>query len=275
MNGICPTQYHIPAGAGWQAVAGVVTEEQLVCLHVNGRELATLMCTPRDLDELALGFLRSEALIAGPDDIAALTVSAHETCVDVWLKPGIPFTVPERKIITSGCGGGTTFADLQARRAPLTSTLTVEAAQLYARMHEMYRAAELYEATQGLHTAALADAERLLLVAEDIGRHNAVDRIGGKAWKQGLDTAGQFLLSTGRISSEMLHKAARLGIPVVASRTSPTSLSVALAEAWNITVVGYLRRDRLRVYSAPQRVLNTYTLAVFPEKTSAAQSAEI
>jgi FdhD protein len=254
MDGIHPTQYYVHTDAGWQAVAGAVTEEQLVCLHVNGHELATLMCTPRDLDELALGFLRAEEIITQRDDVDALTVSAQAACVDVWLKPHVRFTPPRRKVITAGCGGGTTFADLQARREPLSSTLTVEAGQLFARMQDMYQASDLYGATQGIHTAALADSTQILLVAEDIGRHNAVDRLWGKALKQGRSTGGRLLLSTGRISSEMLIKAARMGAPIVASRTSPTSLSVALAEAWNITVVGYVRRGAFRVYSAAQRI---------------------
>lgn len=254
MNGIHPARYYAHTSAGWQAVAGVVTEEELVCVYVNGQELATLMCTPRDLDELALGFLRAEEIITHYGDVDALTVSTQAACVDVWLKPHIRFTPPGRKVITSGCGGGVTFTDLQARREPLSSTLTVEAGQLFARMQDMYQASDLYQATQGIHTAALADSAQILLVAEDIGRHNAVDRLWGKALKQSLSTSGRLLLSTGRISSEMLLKAARMGTPIVASRTSPTSLSVALAEAWNITVVGYVRRGAFRVYSGAQRI---------------------
>jgi len=256
MHGIHPTEYVKHSSSGWQLVAGAVTEERLVCVHVNGQELATLMCTPRDLDELALGFLRAEAIITSRADVAALTVSAQATCVDVWLQPHVAFTPPQRRIVTSGCGGGTTFADWQAQRQPVTAALTIDVTQLFARMRDMYQAAELYAATQGLHTAALADGERLLLVAEDIGRHNAVDRLGGQALKQDLATAGRLLLSTGRISSEMLGKAARLGVPIVVSRTSPTSLSVALAEAWNITIVAYLRQDRMRVYTHPERVIS-------------------
>ncbi len=100
---------------------------------------------------------------------------------------------------------------------------------------------EHYKASRGIHGAALADRERLLVLAEDVGRHNAVDKIKGEALLRAIPTADRILLSTGRISSEMLLKAARMGVPVVASRTSPTEMAVGLAEQLGITVVGYVR----------------------------------
>ncbi len=253
MNGIHSSPYRTYENGAWTPIDGNVTEEAQVCLHVNGQEIATLMCTPRDLDELALGFLRAEGIIQSSAEVEVLTIAAHQTCVDVWLKKNISFEPPKRHIRTSGCGGGVTFDDMKGQRPPLEWMTAIQPEQIFARMHELYQAAELYEATQGIHTAALADNEQILLVAEDIGRHNAVDRIWGKAMKQNIPTAGRILLSTGRISSEMLNKAAKMEVPIVASRTSPTSLSVTLAEAWNITLIGYVRRNTLRVYAGPER----------------------
>jgi FdhD protein len=105
-----------------------------------------------------------------------------------------------------------------------------------------------------VHTSALSDGERLLLVAEDVGRHNTIDKLRGLALMQGVDTHDCILLSSGRISSEMLNKAAKMDVPVVASRTSPTSLSVALAQAWGIALIGYVRQNRLTVYAGAERV---------------------
>jgi FdhD protein len=254
MKGIYPTNYQLYTDAGENPVEGAVTEEAQVCLHVNGHELATVMCTPIDLDELALGFLRAEGIIGGLDDVEVLTVSAHDTCVDIWLRKDVSFEPPTRRVITSGCGGGLTFADLRVQQQPLNSDMTIAPDQLTARMRDVFQASGLYKVTQGIHTSALSDGAGLVLVAEDIGRHNTVDRLWGKALKQNLDTAGLILLATGRISSEMLMKAARMGVPIVASRTSPTSLSVSLGRAWNITVIGYARRNTFRVYSASQRI---------------------
>jgi FdhD protein len=252
--GIWPLDYEAYEDGVWQTVNGAVTREALVRLHINGQELAVLMCTPREQDELALGFLRAEGIVNSLDDVECVVVSPSGSCVEVWLKAAIELPAASRRIITSGCGGGITFDDLSAKQAPLNTDTTVTPARLLERMRDLYRAAGLYAVTQGIHTSALTDGERLLLVAEDIGRHNTVDRLWGKALKQNLSTQGLILLATGRISSEMLGKAARMGVPIVVSRTSPTSLSVELARAWNITVVGYARRDRLRVYTAAYRV---------------------
>ncbi|MGQ0601413.1 MAG: formate dehydrogenase accessory sulfurtransferase FdhD, partial [Anaerolineales bacterium] len=187
--------------------------------------------------------------------VRKIVICPSGACVEVWLqRADVELPQTSSKIITSGCGGGITFDDLSERHAPLNTATTVTPEQLFARMRDLYQAAHLYALTKGIHSSALTDGERLLLVAEDIGRHNTIDRLWGKALKQGLKTEGLILLATGRISSEMLGKGAKMGVPIVASRTSPTSLSVRLGQAWNLTVIGYLRRNTLRVYSAPERI---------------------
>lgn len=237
-----------------EEVEGSVIEEGLVRVHVNGFELATFMCTPHELDELAIGFLRSEGFIKSLDDIRVLTVCPNRSCVDVWLRD-LSFRPPAtRLIVTSGCGGGITFDDLSRQHRPLDSTQRLTPAQVSDLVQQLYQAARLYQEARGVHTSALSDGHRLLLVAEDVGRHNTIDRLWGKALKQGIDTRDRVLVATGRISSEMLNKAAKMGVPIVISRTSPTSLSVELARAWNITVIGYVRRNGFRVYSAPHRI---------------------
>jgi FdhD protein len=116
-------------------------------------------------------------------------------------------------------------------------------------MKDLFGAAVHYKTSRGIHGAALADASRLLLVAEDVGRHNAVDKVKGEALQRAISTEDRILLSTGRVSSEMLLKAARMGVPIVASRTSPTEMAVGLAEQLNVTVCGYVRGDTLNVYA--------------------------
>jgi len=254
MDGIYPLNYRLYENHGWQDVEGAITEEILLCIHVNGKELATFMCTPHDPDELALGFLRSEGIIHSLDEVRLLTVSANGSCVDIWLDRS-EFELPKRRIITSGCGGGVTFNDLTSRQAPLNTAVRITPQQVFERMRDLYRAGSLYRVTQGIHTSALSDGERLILTAEDVGRHNTIDRLWGKALKNGIPTKGLILLATGRISSEMLAKAAKMEVPIIASRTSATSLSLQLAQAWNITVIGYVRQNSLRVYTASQRCI--------------------
>lgn len=252
-RGVQPTEYLFYQGDSADPVAGAVIEEVLACIFVNGQELATFMCTPHKLDDLALGFLRSEGIIQQLDDIEILTLSQSDTCVDVWLKD-TSFTPPTRRIITSGCGGGVTFDDLSERHTPLNTSASLKSEQVVALMKQLQLSAELYNEVRGVHTSALSNGDELLLIAQDVGRHNTIDRLWGQALKQNIATEGCILLASGRISSEMLNKATKMGVPIVISRTSPTSLSVALGHAWNITVIGYARGNRFRVYTAPERI---------------------
>lgn len=254
-RGVRPIRYVEYRDGVREPVAGAIIEEGLVRIHVNGAELATFMCTPRDLDELALGFLAAEGFIQSLDDVRVLDVCPNRSCVDVWLRD-LSFQPPDRRIITSGCGGGITFDDMSGQHEPLNADFRLRPDQITDLMQKLHQNAELYQAARGVHTSMLSDGQDVLLVAEDVGRHNTIDRLWGKALKQGVSTENCVLLATGRISSEMLNKAARMRVPVVASRTSPTSLSVNLANAWNITVIGYVRRDRFRVYTVPERIVS-------------------
>jgi FdhD protein len=263
-SGVVPAHYFSLNGGAPLLVAGAVVEEALVCISVDGQELATFMCSPRDLEWLALGFLYNEGLIAGLADVRHLHRSKHGTCVDVWLHApagGGSRELPQRKIITAGCGGGITFDDLSQQHAPLTSDLQVDPALLADLMRQTHLGATLYQQARGIHTATLAEGSAILLQVEDVGRHNCLDKLAGAALQQGVATRDRVILSSGRISSEMLNKARRLEVPVVCSRTSPTSLSVALAEAWNMTIVAYVRQDRMRVYTHPERLLGLVTPA--------------
>jgi FdhD protein len=194
-----------------------------------------------------VGYLWMEKVIAGVEDIVSLEVSEVDGRADVRLRR--PVELPTERILTSGCGGGITFRIDPRLFTPLRSSLRVRPAQLAARLRELYGAALHYRASRGIHGAALTDGERLLVVAEDVGRHNAVDKLKGEALLSGLPTVDRILLSTGRVSSEMLLKAVRMGAPVVASRTSPTEMAVGLAEQLGVTVVGYLRPDTLNLYA--------------------------
>lgn len=227
--------------------------ERLISIFVNSQELATIMATPRHQDALALGFLANEGVIASMDDIRALHICPSGGCVDVWLARS-DFDPPRRMILTSGCGGGVTFDDLSGTADPLASSRRVTADDLWAMMHELNQSAELYSQAGGVHTSTLNETAEPLIVAEDVGRHNTLDKLRGLALQQGVATKDRIILSSGRISSEMINKARRMEVPIVASRTSPTSMSVALAQAWNITLVGYLRRNSMNIYTHPERL---------------------
>jgi FdhD protein len=242
-------------GGRTSEVAAEVVREQPLTVYVNGEKFLTLLCSPMTLEALVVGYLWMEKVIGAVEDIVALAVSAVDGRADVTL--AAPVTLPTERILTSGCGGGITFR-IDHRLFPrLRSSLKVRPSQLALGMKQLFQAAEHYQRSRGIHGAALHDGERLLVVAEDVGRHNAVDKVKGRALLEGIDTADRILLSTGRISSEMLLKAARMGVPVVASRTSPTEMAVALAEQLNITVCGYVRPDTLNLYAGTALALDS------------------
>ena len=273
------TQYYRVTKTSAETVQGAIIGESRWVLYVNGAEVVTFLATPRDLHHLALGFLVSENLIAGLDEIASLRVNeaanraywfipalgVNETRAMVVCKEGVgsievrltrdDFRVPPHRVLTSGCGGGVTFDDLSSQHAPLDSNRTVRVAQLFVMMDALYAQGQLYRETRGVHTSALTDGEKILALAEDVGRHNTLDKIRGDCSMRGIATRDHILLSTGRISSEMMTKAAKMQVPIIASRTSPTSLALELARAWNITLIGYLRADEMRVYCGMERVI--------------------
>ena len=251
-DGTVSFQFHQYDGE-WGEIDAEVIAEGSVTIFVNGGELATLMCTPRDPLQLALGFLANEGFIETYAEVEIAHVCGAGGCVDIWLSHPLSDR-PLRKIITSGCSGGLTFADLAAAQEPVCSNLTIAPERLASLIAKLQDQDSLYARARGVHTSALSDGERLLVVAEDIGRHNTLDRLRGECLRTGIDSIGLILLSTGRISSEMIQKAVRMGCPILASRTSPTSLSVGLARQWNITLCGYVRRNHMNVYSHPERL---------------------
>jgi FdhD protein len=240
------TYFKVRSGRAAEIVGEVVREQPLT-LFVNGERFLTLLCSPLKMEALVVGYLWMEKIIGALEEVSAIEVSAVDGRADVTLAH--PVTLPTERILTSGCGGGITFR-IDHRLFPrLHSGLRIHPEQLSLRMKDLFAAAVNYQESRGIHGAALTDGERLLVVAEDVGRHNAVDKVKGEALFRGMPTEDRILLSTGRVSSEMLLKAARMGVPIVASRTSPTEMAVALAEQLNITVCGYVRPDGLNLYA--------------------------
>lgn len=252
-SGAVPTQW-FEHRKEWTQVDGEIIAEALITIYVNGVELATIMATPQEQDLLALGFMVNEGLIKGLSEIEILYIGKAGCCVDVWLDR--PFDPPERVIITSGCGGGVTFEDPSLGIEPLRSSLRIDPDLLHQSFRKLQPPNSLYARSRGVHAAGLLDpgTGELIVVLEDVGRHNTIDKLTGCCLLHGIETRGKVLLVTGRTSSEMLRKAAVMGCPIVASHTSPTSLSVEMARAWNITLVGYVRTGGMRVYSHPERM---------------------
>lgn len=237
---------------GWSQVDARVIGETKVLMSVNGVEWLSFLCTPDSLEELALGFLYNEGVIDSLAEVADVQLCPDGSHVDVWINHAVK--QPERWMRTSGCGGGATSSQAPLSTVPLKTGPSISPNVLLACMNQLQEAQEIYKETGGIHCSALSDGEKILLHCEDIGRHNTLDKLAGHILRSGIHTAGLILLTTGRVSSEMLQKAARMRAEVVVSRTSPTSSSIQLAEQAGITLAGYARREHINVYTHPERI---------------------
>jgi len=237
--------------------AGVIGEIRFT-IFVADRELVTLMCSPWQLKSLVVGFLYLEGLIDSVDDLEMLRVCLEDRLADVRLAHGFP-DVPPRKILTSGCTGGVSFGkyldQIEQFRVPDDDT-RVSPSRMYLLLRALHDNSNLYRKSGGVHTAIFVERDGVAprLVAEDIGRHNTLDKLQGQALLEDIPTHGGLIMASGRISSEMLFKAAIMGVPIVGSRTSPTNLALAVAERLNITVCGYIRQGSMNVYTHPRRI---------------------
>lgn len=229
-----------------------VITEQSVSLTVNGKLWLTFMCTPINIEELAAGFLFNENVISSREEILDIYVCDHKDNVDVWLNKGVE--EPKNWQRTSGCTGGYTSAVLNEVSPVKANGLVITPTKILNLVRDLFEAQDVYRKTGGVHSSALSDGTNIVCQFEDVGRHNTLDKIAGRVLLEQLVVSPKIILSTGRISSEMLQKAARLNTALIVSRTSPTSLSVDLANRLGITLVGYARGHRFNVYSHAERI---------------------
>ena len=234
----------------WARTSVHVPGEMELTIYVNQQELVTILCTPIKLNYLVLGFLYGEGIISGAGDVASMRVCEDEALADVRLHNS-EYKLPTQRTLTSGCGGGAVFKTHGQR---VDSGLVTAPTEVLSLMKQLQEQMELYRLSGGVHTSALSDTGNLLVVAEDIGRHNTLDKIMGECLVRGLSTRDRLLLTTGRVSSEMLLKAAKMQAPIVVSRHSPTKNAISLAHDLGIALVGQARGDRLAVFTHPERL---------------------
>ena len=240
----------------WSKMPSPVPCEISLTIYINDQELVTILCTPSKLNCLVLGFLYSEGIIADMAEVVSMRICEDEPIADVRLNKA-EYTVPPRRTLTSGCGSGASF-ETEVQR--VDSDLVVTPQEVLALMKQLHHQQKLFQQCGGIHCSALCDRKQILVAAEDIGRHNTLDKILGECLLRGIQTKNRILLTTGRISSEMLVKAAKMEAPVVVSRGSPTERAISLGHDLDITIVGYARGNRLSVFSGEERFLATASL---------------
>jgi FdhD protein len=242
----------------WEEEHARLITEQPVALLVNNVHWLTFMCTPVDLEGLGVGFLYNENIIQTLEDIASVRVCPGGENIDIWLN--YPVNKPEKWIRTSGCSGGSTSVENSSFPSGLTNPqngVMLPPEMIGTMINQLLESQDLYRKSGGVHTSALSDGERIILTAEDIGRHNTLDKLAGRSLLEQIKPSKRIILTTGRISSEMIQKAGRMRASMVISRTSPTSLSVRMAEKSGITLIGYARRERFIIYAHPERILTS------------------
>jgi len=220
-------------GTGRSIDTDVVVREFPLTIILNKKEVATLPCSPQNLKYLAAGFLASEGLINSHDDVTRITIDRKKGTVRVKTKnTPAPRTQPEK----------------------VDSDIEISASQVFALMEDFVRHSEIFKATGGAHSAALADAEKILVFSEDIGRHNAIDKVFGECLLKDIATAGRLLITSGRVSSEIMLKVVRRNVPLLISRAAPTSLGVRLAQNLGVTLVSFARDKKMKLYANEGRL---------------------
>ena len=237
----------------------VVARETPLTIILNGEELVTLLCTPSHQKSLAVGFLLSEGFLQKKEEVESIVFSEGNGTMSVRTSHdvGLQKDFFQKRTITSGCGKGAVFYNatdrLQCR--PVTSELKVKQSTIRYLMRQVNGKSELFKATGGVHTCALCTEAGIVIFREDIGRHNAIDKILGECFLESIRTDDKIMVTSGRLTSEMIIKVAKQAVPILMSRSAPTDLAINLSKNLNVTLIGFVRGSRLTIYSSPERVV--------------------
>jgi FdhD protein len=241
------------AGSASEEIDDLIARETQITISVNDKKVLSLYCTPTMIKEFVVGFLLNEGIIRGHFCGESISVRYGENMsMNVNVSADGEASL-EGMAWTTGCVGGITFDRKEFRKA--SDDLFIPSAMVKTLYREFNQRSVLFKATGCMHSAAIADREKIVIVAEDIGRHNAVDKVIGHCIIENIGLEDKMMLVSGRLSSEIVSKCARWGIPVLVSRTSPTSYAVEIAEKANITLIGFVRGERYNVYTNGQRII--------------------
>jgi len=233
-----------------------VIEEVPMALFVNGRHSMTAMMSPVQLEDFVTGYLFTEQIIKSIDEIESIRIEKNRMSV---ITRNLFKVLGPKKTILSGCGGSTSFIDTE--KLPKIHSVYSITTQDIRDSQKAVLNSELHVKTGGIHIVALLDKTKVLAVSEDIGRHNALDRVIGYGLRNTIDLSKTWILVSGRISSEMVRKCLITGIPIIVSRGATTTLAVETAEKTGLTVVGFARSGKMVVYTNTQRVEGVGTAA--------------
>ncbi len=227
-----------------------VIEEMPFALFLNGRHIMTAMMSPGNIEDFVTGYLFTEQVIKGVGEIESIRIEQNRISV---LTTNLFKVVGPKKTILSGCGGSTSYIDPE-KLPKIHSDFSITTAFITDMVKNTLNT-ELHKITGGIHVVALAGPEKILAISEDIGRHNALDRVIGYAMRNAIDLSRTFIVVSGRISSEMARKCLVANIPIVVSRGATTTLAIEIAGKNGLTIAGFVRGVKMNVYTHPDRIL--------------------
>lgn len=235
----------------------IATEFPLTVM-LNGQEFATMVCTPTNLTDLIIGFLASEGIIRFYDDVKSLSIDTDQGFA--YVEVNQPLTAVQhdhsKRFIGSCCGKSRQFyfkSDVKTAKT-IRSKQMITVDQCYALMKQLQSQSEDFIRTGGVHNAALCTVDEVLMIRTDIGRHNALDKIYGTIITNNIPLRDKLIVFSGRISSEVLLKISKIGIGILISKSAPTDLALELANDLGITTVGFVRGQKMNIYTQPQRI---------------------
>lgn len=236
-----------------------VVAEKPLTLYLNGEEFATMVCTPNNLKELIIGFLASEGFIRKYDEIKNLHIDEDRgfSYIDLYSQTTTSHEFHSKRFIGSCCGKSRQFYFYNDSRTARTSTstLTLTPKQCISFIQQLQEDSIIFQETGGVHNAALFSTDGKVIMMTDIGRHNALDKILGYCILNKIPVKDKIIAFSGRISSEVLLKAAKIGVGVILSKSAPTNLALELANDLNITAIGFIRGNSFNIYSHPERII--------------------
>ncbi|MBU3188078.1 formate dehydrogenase accessory sulfurtransferase FdhD [Clostridium bowmanii] len=234
----------------------LIIEEVPLELFVNYDFYAALMCTAVEVRELAIGFLFCEGILSSINSIKSIE-EKYENRICIVLAHEVIMDSTNVSAITSGCGNGSVHIKSleEGSIKSIEHNCKFAIVDILKLMNEFNSKSELFRQTGGVHSCCICNDNSLLLFSEDMGRHNALDKVIGKALMVNMGLADKLVMTTGRISSDIIIKVAKAGIQLIASHSAPTSLAINIAKAANITIIGFARGSRMNIYCNEDRII--------------------
>lgn len=237
----------------------VVISEFPFTIYLNNEGFITLLCTPLNLKELTFGFLFSEGFINKKEDVQTIFIDEKKGICRVTISKDIELLkkLQGKRARTTGCGKGSILYHTtdSMKASKIETRFTIPYQSILKISKELSKKSELFLETGGVHTTMLINHEKVILFYEDVGRHNTIDKIIGSALLNEMNLTDRALFTTGRVSSEMLLKTLKAKVPMIISRSAPTDLAVKLAQEYNVTLVGFVRGERMNIYHDDNRVI--------------------